>query len=123
MASQLWFVLSDVAQAQLRLEITDGLQKYSDSSQVRDSIFGLVDDLVSDISGKDSIQKTDRSFDSMSENNLTGNHLDFATDSTGMSEVHGSQSTGGFDAFVQTDLIAATENRDFDTIRYLLSTG
>eukprot|EP01083_Nonionella_stella_P275675 936431_1 len=51
------FMLSERTQELLRLEIADGLQTFDDISQVRGSIFGLVDDLIRDmiqIGGTDS---------------------------------------------------------------------
>eukprot|EP01083_Nonionella_stella_P221232 790607_1 len=127
MTSQSAFTISDVTQAQLRVEITDGIQKCGDVSQVRESIVGLVDELIRDISGKDAPRQPERPPDTISGNSK---HPDFTADSTGMSEIPGRQSAGSAHAstegsvvFGKTSILAATHNGDVETIRDLLSAG
>eukprot|EP01083_Nonionella_stella_P137336 417858_1 len=129
MTSQSAFTISDVTQAQLRVEITDGIQKCGDVSQVRESIVGLVDELIRDISGKDAPRQPERPPVTISGNSK---HPDFTADSAGMSEMSGRQSAGsmqastggpGSYAFGKISLINATHNGDLEAIQYLLSTG
>eukprot|EP01083_Nonionella_stella_P032152 87985_1 len=96
MTSQSGFTISDATRTQLQLEITEGLRKCGDASQVRESFVGLVDDLIRDISGKDAPTQPERSPDTISGNSR--HHPDFTTDSTGMSEIPGRQSAGSAQA-------------------------